>query len=278
MAELFEFALYDADGVPAPTAGASFLLFTDRNGNNLTPPTITHVGGGVFTFTVPSNQSSGGVCFVVTSSAGAYPERSYGSTSDDLVFIHLTNDDGSSFTGTGTPTFAIFKDRNASDRTKPAFVSVFGSSSWSFTLSDADLVEGVVYEISLLTGSNPPRANGAASGSSGASGGNIPQVSDVVPTPSTTLTADEAITFKVTDVDVDIHRVFVVVTLPNSGVKEVVHDGDSFGPKYQNVSNYLFYSGPSSEVFNFSILRDGGWPESPTLTVYAIDDTGGENS
>jgi hypothetical protein len=276
MAELFEFALYDADGVPAPTAGASFLLYTDRNGNNLSQPTITHVGGGVFTFTVPTNQSSGGVCFVVTSSAGAYPERSYGSTSDDLVFIHLTNDDGSSFTGTGTPSFVIFKDRDANDRTKPNFISVSGSSSWSFTLSQDDLDEGVLYEISLLTGSNPPRANGAATSSAGdLSAGNDPYVFNITPTPATNLSSSQIIEFDVSDVDDDIHRILLAIEFPIAEIKEIVHDGDAFGPMYQGVYNVRT---AITGGYHFEILRDGaGWTESPTLTVYAIDNTGREN-
>lgn len=64
----------------------------------------------------------------------------------------------------------------------------------------------------------------------------------------------------------------VTITFPISGIKEVVHDGITFGPKYQLAAT----KSSITKGYQFSIVRDGGWiaGDGPTLNVYACDNDG----
>ena len=279
MSELFEFTFYDSGSQPIPSPVAGFLFYKNRTGGDLTPPSLVVAGGGPLAFTVPDSDYDTGVCFVITGSSGYYPLSFFDSSGDDLGFIYLTADDGTSFVGNGTPAFTTFESRTGTPRTPPAFISVYGSSSWSFTFSQSDLDTGVVYEITSITGSNPPRFNGAMSSSlsgtiiSGSGGGSYPVISNITPATGSAITALQIIQLEVTDVDNDLHRVLLAVEFTNNQIKEVVHDGDAFGPRYQNGSCSRT---PITNGYSYSILRTGGWIEGPDLTVYAIDNTGRE--
>jgi hypothetical protein len=77
--------------------------------------------------------------------------------------------------------------------------------------------------------------------------------------------------FDVTDDSGAFRRVIVCAVL--DGVTEVVHDGSTF------LGNYAGGSCSRAAIsggFRFVVLRDGGWPASPTIRVFAIDQQGNE--
>lgn len=100
-----------------------------------------------------------------------------------------------------------------------------------------------------------------------------PTVANVLPTPGTPIEENQPVTFDVTDETGIFRRILVTVRYSNTGITEVVHDGDSFQGAYSLLSN----RNPISGGFHYSIIRDEGWPGSPTLRVFAFDRAGNES-
>lgn len=96
-----------------------------------------------------------------------------------------------------------------------------------------------------------------------------PTVSLVSPPTIEELAPGSPLVFDVTD-NIGLRRVFVGVRLPLRGAEDVVHQGDRFAAGYAASSTRVAISGG----WRYSVVRAGGWPENPTLDVYAID-TGG---
>lgn len=100
-----------------------------------------------------------------------------------------------------------------------------------------------------------------------------PTISNVTPTPNTTISRTQVVGCDVTDADgaSDFRRVILAIELPN-GAKEIVHDGTAFCPPYATSST----RSSITNGYQYSLMRDGGWPARFSLTVYAIDTTGNE--
>jgi hypothetical protein len=99
-----------------------------------------------------------------------------------------------------------------------------------------------------------------------------PEVSNVSPAPGVAITAQTPVGFDVTDNRGAFRRVLVAALFPATGVTELVHDGDTFLGPYAPRST----RNPIAGGFRLSVLRDGGWPSSPTLRIFAFDTTGNE--
>jgi hypothetical protein len=99
-----------------------------------------------------------------------------------------------------------------------------------------------------------------------------PVVANVSPSSGTTIGRGASVTFEVTDTFPGLRRAMVIAKFDAEW--EVVHDGDSFGPKYSRASVREAISGG----YRFRISRIGGWPSSPTLLPIAIDQAGNENA
>ncbi len=98
-----------------------------------------------------------------------------------------------------------------------------------------------------------------------------PTVGSVVPAPGTPIATTDPLQFDVTDDSGAFRRILVVVNL--AGTQELAHDGNNF------LGNYAGGSCSRTAIsggFRFVILRDGGWPSSPTIRVFAIDQSGNE--
>lgn len=100
-----------------------------------------------------------------------------------------------------------------------------------------------------------------------------PTISNVTPTPNTTISRTQAVGCDVTDADgtSDFRRVILVIKLPNDA-EEVVHNGTAFCPPYATSST----RSSITNGYRYALTRDGGWPARFSLTVYAIDTTGNE--
>lgn len=98
-----------------------------------------------------------------------------------------------------------------------------------------------------------------------------PVVADFVPAINSAIQPSATLAFSVTDDSGMVSSVTVEAAFP-SGVLEQVFDGATF------VGSYAAGSQRSSiaDGYGFTIARDGGWPEAPTLRIAAADPTGND--
>jgi hypothetical protein len=99
-----------------------------------------------------------------------------------------------------------------------------------------------------------------------------PVIDSYVPSPGTEIQTDDPLQFDVTDNLAEFRRIIIEAFFQSTGQSEVVHDGDTFRP---------YYSGGSTRTivqlgYRYVLNRLGGWPASPTIRVYAIDQDGNE--
>jgi hypothetical protein len=103
-----------------------------------------------------------------------------------------------------------------------------------------------------------------------------PQIQNILPTPGTGINPTTPISFDVVLAAGDTLRlIMVIASFPGLLIEEVIYDGVKFGPQYQGPNNSL--TTPIATTMHFQVLRQNGWPASPTLTPYAIDVVGEEN-
>lgn len=108
-------------------------------------------------------------------------------------------------------------------------------------------------------------------------GGGAPPVSAPItaiisPSPGTTIGRSTPLIFTVTGT-VPLRRVIVTCSYAELLPEEVVHNGDAFAPTFVGPTNVR---AAITGGYQYTILRDGGWPGSPRLNVYAIDTQGYE--
>lgn len=100
-----------------------------------------------------------------------------------------------------------------------------------------------------------------------------PVISNVTPAAASAIATNDMVGFDITDPEGFV-RILLVADFPGLGVREVIHDGQSFSPNYSGFGNSRVVI---TNGFRFTILRGGGWPVSPVIIPYAIDTTGQEN-
>ena len=100
-----------------------------------------------------------------------------------------------------------------------------------------------------------------------------PVVGNFAPATGTAIAATTLLSFDVTDDSGLFRRIIVAAQFPNLGIYEVIHEGVGFAPKYRGAGNLQV---AITNGFRYTILREGGWPASPSITVFAIDQGGAE--
>jgi hypothetical protein len=103
-----------------------------------------------------------------------------------------------------------------------------------------------------------------------------PVIANIDPPPGEVLSANEPVSFDVTDDSGSLLRVIIGVAYSSgalAGVTEIAHDGDSFIGFYTASCT----RDPISDGFHYSLVRDGGWPASPTVVIFAFDHSGNED-
>jgi hypothetical protein len=98
-----------------------------------------------------------------------------------------------------------------------------------------------------------------------------PETSNPQPPPGTVITTSTPLSIDVTDESGEFRRVLIAVVL--TGLCELAWDGDAWLGNYAGGGCTRT---PISGGFRFTVLRDGGWPSSPTLRVFAFDQGGNE--
>ena len=101
-----------------------------------------------------------------------------------------------------------------------------------------------------------------------------PVVTSVTPSSGSIITPASALGFHVTDTTGLLFIVLVIMVLYPDGSSEVVFDGQNFEAPFAGLSTQSSISGGSA----FSVARLGGWLQSPSLRVYAADNSGVVNS
>ncbi len=99
-----------------------------------------------------------------------------------------------------------------------------------------------------------------------------PVVTNQDPAPGTPITPAQAVAFDATDDSGEFHCIFVSVRFAETGVEEVVHDGDNFTPLYAPGSTRVVIA----DGFRFNVSRFGGWPSAPTFRIFLTDPSGNE--
>lgn len=101
-----------------------------------------------------------------------------------------------------------------------------------------------------------------------------PQITVISPTVGSSISYYTPLVIEVTDDLSSFARIIIVADFGGgTPIRDVVHDGTSFGPAYDSASTRASIT----NGFRYSIVRNGGWPSSPTITPFAIDSDGGEN-
>lgn len=102
-----------------------------------------------------------------------------------------------------------------------------------------------------------------------------PIITNVTPANLSNILKTTVVGFDATDTESPFRRI-VIKMFYDDGTWDLVHDGDTFGPKFQNPSCTRV---SISQGFRFTILMTGGWSigNNPHLTPYAIDTGGNEN-
>lgn len=98
-----------------------------------------------------------------------------------------------------------------------------------------------------------------------------PAVSIIDPPPGTPIGRSQPIRLRVTD-DTGLRNVILYLRFSGQQASEVVHDGCCFLAPYTQGSRRTVIAGG----FEFSLMRQGGWPGNPSLSVRAFDTGGNE--
>jgi hypothetical protein len=114
----------------------------------------------------------------------------------------------------------------------------------------------------------------------GATGGGTPPVaaplvSNIIPAAGAALTPKTVVKLDVTNETGVFRLIELVAYFPKLNLREVIWDGVSFGPAYDNAQKA---KSAITNGFHFEFARNNGWPMSPTILPRAINLTGEENA
>lgn len=256
------FAVYDADGVPL--VGATPELVQYRTAFAAVPgvPVVRELGGGLYAFATGDVESEVGVAYLV--STGASPAFLSGSVGP-LVAFGLYDEDGAPHTG-ATPVFSSFRDSTTGlPMTAPQLLEL-GGGLYGFHPEPAHLEAEAAWAVA--TGASPEWLTGslAQATTEDVTLGGLPEVTWLAPVPGSPISAVQPLSFEVVDPEGLLGDVLVLAAFP--GVYEVVHDGASFGPNYVESPNGR---APITNGWRYTVLRRGGWPDSPRVKVCAFE-------
>lgn len=101
----------------------------------------------------------------------------------------------------------------------------------------------------------------------------VPVLANISPAASTLIPSDTYVAFQITS-SPSLQRTMVFAHYPGAGIQEVVYDGTSFTERYAPLSTRTAISGG----FQFTILRTPIWPDSPEISIYAINSSAEETT
>ena len=100
-----------------------------------------------------------------------------------------------------------------------------------------------------------------------------PVIGNFSPSLLSEVAKNQAVEFDVTDDSSQFRRIIVVCNFAETGIEEVVHDGDEFRGPYKGKSSRSAI--PTG--FRYTVARGaGGWVDDPDFRCFAIDLAGNE--
>jgi hypothetical protein len=90
-------------------------------------------------------------------------------------------------------------------------------------------------------------------------------------TPISTISKSTPIIIDVYSTAVPLRRAWVNASYAGFLPDDMVHNSDRFGSAYQGSTNVR---SNITNGYRFTLLRDGGWPGTPAITVHAVDSLG----
>lgn len=90
-------------------------------------------------------------------------------------------------------------------------------------------------------------------------------------TPISTISKSTPIIIDVYSTTVPLRRAWVNASYAGFLPDDMVHNSDRFGSAYQGSTNVR---SNITNGYRFTLLRDGGWPGTPSITVHAVDSLG----
>jgi hypothetical protein len=248
-AKTIAFALYDESGLPEDASVPEFDVYKDAEGEDLTPPMIVNLGGGLYLFEIPEAEVSDGVAFLI--STGALPSYFHGSEGPVVAFA-LYDVEGAPQAGQ-SPAFETYVDLDGEALDEPT-IEDFTGGLYAFVPDEGTRF---LFEIDSGSGNFPARVSG-----DGPSDFAAPHISSFTPSTGTAVGANTPISFTVSDPGLP--KVSVIVKLSGKDAWEVVHDGERFAPLYSQDSSRSSTEGG----YVFSVRRRGGWSGSPSFEVW----------
>lgn len=181
MADSVAFPVFDANGIPLTSVTPTFVDYRLRDGTSVASPAITHVGGGVYSFTPSDTDETLGVAFLIDTSGG-FPARYSGSISNPatpFVAWHLEDQSSALWAG-AAPTIQVYDRPDGTPVAAPPVVSI-RPYLFAFTPSANDLVTDIAFRIDSPAGAAPAYLAGSI---------DKPPAVVVVTTPAATTTAE----------------------------------------------------------------------------------------
>lgn len=160
MADSRSVMVVDATLAPFTAGSPTFACYRDKAGNARTPPSIVHLGSGVWGFIPSDADEAVGTVAVIDFGATAYPRRAtfavhLADNSNQFWAVHVEADDGSEWVGSW-PDFSLYDDASGNARTPPTLAPVLGDWVFAWTPTAADVVARVEGVLTAPAGSSVP--------------------------------------------------------------------------------------------------------------------------
>lgn len=156
------FNIYRQD-TGAPLAGQvlAFAAYVDTSGIPRTPPAITDLGDGAYSFTPSEADVTAGVAYEFSCGSNASPTRMYGSVGY-LVAFAIYNPAVTPYVPVPglAPVFTSYQDLDGVERAPPLLFGL-GSGLYGFLPTTPDYRTGITYTVQIPTGYAPEYVNGS---------------------------------------------------------------------------------------------------------------------
>jgi hypothetical protein len=152
MSDSVAILVLDEFGLPKIDAAPSFVAYKSKAGAVLTPPAVSHVGGGVYGFVIPDADVAAGVAYLV--STGAEPAYFSGSSHLDSVpfDVILLFDSVGNLWVSDAPTVGLYSTFLGVPRAAPVIAALDGAHLYALIPSAEDVAAGVAYRVDAPPG------------------------------------------------------------------------------------------------------------------------------
>lgn len=273
------FTLYDSAGAPLTGATPTFQAYCNLSGTGVIAPSISHVAGGVYKFTVPEAEATSGRQWIVDGGGSASPRYHGGVTlapnaSPQEAMLFTNPSSGAPSAGSGAASVLIYRNAvTGAAVTPPSLIAnVTGLVILPTGLNAGD--DSIAWKVQAPTGTIPANYSGqsdAPIAGGGGGGGPAPVISNLSPTPPGPVGPTDQIGFDVTIASGTIARLTFGVSFTGRQGRDWVYDGDQWDPNYSGTIT------PIAGGFRVRFQRAGGFPGAPELEVVAVSDGGQVN-